>query len=1178
MKLIWKLSIPQAVVVVCLGLTSFIIVNSSFIKMRDRYVRDVVEYRVGSVIKGIETSAQESVNQVSVFVNLPVVIRAYEIAHSGDIHDVNSPQSRAARELLRKELALMLDSYNDATGHKLQLHFHLPSGLSLARLWRDKNAKVNGEWVDISDDISSYRPTVMEVNKSGKTAIGLEPGSGGFAIRGVIPVKARDGRLLGSAEVLRDFEPVLASVTVKGKFDVALYANREVLDFSAELQDLEMHPLLGDFVRVVKAQDQDVESVITPGLLSNGRNGGVFENHGAMTLAAFPLYDYSGKQSGVLVCAMNTGAIYAFAYTAGVTLALMLAGMVMASSIVLMLGLHMLVTSPLNNVKEKIRDITEDRMDLSERIPDFQKDEIGDLARSFNTLTSKVGALIGDLREADERAGGLLDSTPLCSILIDENMKVLYCNKVVEKVFGVRDRREFMERFLEFSPPLQPCGKASVDLAREHVARAFREGSHCFEWMHQKLNGEFIPSEITLVRIKQKGSYILAAFMLDLREREAMFLRLREESAKFESMAHWYESILDSIPFPVSVQDVDEKWAFINATLEKVLREQRERLLGVPCGSWGLSICNTENCAIACAKRGLKQTRFSYEGSSYQVDVGVLKGLQGEITGYIEVIQDITELEELARRRAEAEAASIAKSAFLAKMSHEIRTPINAVLGVAEIQLQDTTLSRDMTEAFGKIYVAGYTLLGIINDILDLSKIEQGKMELTLARYDVANLISDTVQLNLVRNASRPIDFTLQVEDDMLSELFGDELRIKQILNNLLSNAFKYTEKGKVELAVSLEYGNEAVHSDVTLVCRVSDTGQGMTEKQIQLMFEEYTRFNVTANRMVEGTGLGMNITQFLVRMMDGEISVESKPGEGSVFTVRLPQGRIGSSVIGAETAENLRLFRKTSMLRTKASQIVREPMPYGVVLIVDDVETNLYIADGLMAPYGLTIETVTSGFEAIDKIASGKKYDIVFMDHMMPKMDGVEATKIMRDMGYKSPVIALTANAVVGQEEMFLENGFDDFLSKPIDLRCLNAILNKWIRDKHPPEVVYAARRMYDVQTDYMAPEPQADLQLADAFIRDAEKALASLEAIQENRHRRQDDMQLYLINMHAVKSALAIFGESSLAAIAYRLKQAGQAGNSRALMEETPAFLNALREVIEKVKSGRGINETNL
>jgi FOG: CheY-like receiver len=234
-----------------------------------------------------------------------------------------------------------------------------------------------------------------------------------------------------------------------------------------------------------------------------------------------------------------------------------------------------------------------------------------------------------------------------------------------------------------------------------------------------------------------------------------------------------------------------------------------------------------------------------------------------------------------------------------------------------------------------------------------------------------------------------------------------------------------------------------------------------MTNEQMHKLFDEYTRFNLEANRTVEGTGLGMNITRQLVRMMNGEISVESEPGKGSVFTVRLPQKIVGSGVLGKESAEKVKQFNTGRTAQTNnAPQFVREYMPYGRVLIVDDVESNLYVARGLMAPYGLSIEIATSGPETIEKIKGGATYDIIFMDHFMPQMDGMEATKIIRDLGYTHPIIALTANALAGQAEMFLENGFDGFISKPIDIRQLNASLNKFIRDKYPPEVVETARR----------------------------------------------------------------------------------------------------------------------
>jgi len=510
------------------------------------------------------------------------------------------------------------------------------------------------------------------------------------------------------------------------------------------------------------------------------------------------------------------------------------------------------------------------------------------------------------------------------------------------------------------------------------------------------------------------------------------------------------------------------------------------------------------------------------------------------------------------------------KSDFLSRMSHEIRTPMNAILGITEIQLQDETLTPSLREALDKIFNSGYLLLGIINDILDLSKIEAGKLELSPAGYDIPNLINDTVQLTVMHYDNKPIDFNLQVDENIPITLFGDELRIKQILNNLLSNAFKYTEKGGVSLSVAAEDFQNRDNPQVTLVFRVADTGQGMTEEQVNKLFDEYTRFNMEVNRTTEGTGLGMSITKQLVHMMNGEISVESEPGKGSVFTVRLPQLIIGSGVLGKELAESVNQFNDGKASKTnKVPQFVREYMPYGRVLVVDDVETNLYVARGLMAPYGLSIEVASSGAEAIEKIKNGAVYDIIFMDHFMPKMDGIETTKIIRNMGYMYPIIALTANALIGQAEIFLENGFDGFISKPIDIRQLNASLNKLIRDRYPPETVEAARQQAvkiraksssDKSQTLSGPELEA------VFTRDAEKAYSILKTIISNTFRRDDDFRQYIINIHAMKSALANIGENELSAIALKLELAGRAENIPVIKAETPAFLDALGEVIEK------------
>jgi len=515
------------------------------------------------------------------------------------------------------------------------------------------------------------------------------------------------------------------------------------------------------------------------------------------------------------------------------------------------------------------------------------------------------------------------------------------------------------------------------------------------------------------------------------------------------------------------------------------------------------------------------------------------------------------------------------KSNFLATMSHEIRTPLNAILGMTEIQMQNASHPPSTSESFLKINNSGNLLLNIINDILDLSKIEAGKLELVSLKYDVSSLINDIIQLNSIRYESKPIEFKIDIDENIPSELVGDELRIKQILNNLLSNAFKYTAHGEVTLSASAECvgrGGGAVL--VTLVFQVKDTGQGMTQDQITKLFDEYTRFNMEANRTTEGAGLGMTITRNLVDLMYGKINVKSTVGEGTLVTVRLPQKTEGigiRSILGREMSENLRKFKQGNIIQFKKTQISHEYMPYGRVLIVDDVETNLFVAKGLMMPYGLKISLATSGFEAIEKVKAGDIYDIVFMDHMMPKMDGIETTKLLRNMGYTYPIVALTANALAGQAEMFLKNGFDDFISKPIDIRQLNVALNRLIRDKQPSEVVEAANKEKAelekrgvINQGYQ----HVDKQLAEIFARDAEKAIKVIDASLQNKLKSESDLQMYIINVHAMKSALANIGENELSATAVRLEQAGRDKDIDLILSDTQDFVDKLSKVVIEIK----------
>ena len=647
--------------------------------------------------------------------------------------------------------------------------------------------------------------------------------------------------------------------------------------------------------------------------------------------------------------------------------------------------------------------------------------------------------------ETDERMQIMFDSSPQSASFWDENLNIIDCNNEAAKLFDLPNKQMFVDRFFEFSPESQPDGSLSKDKAYELLRRALNEDTYRHEWLHQKQNGEPIPSEVIFVRARYKGKYCITAYIKDLRGQQAM------------------------------------------------LREMHK----------------------------------------------------AEI----------------------AEESNKMKSKFLATMSHEIRTPMNAILGVTEIQMQNKALPQDTYEALSHIHSSGYMLLGIINDILDLSKVDAGKLELLPDRYAVASIIQDIVQLNTMRIGSKRINFALHIDPFTPAELIGDELRIKQILNNLLTNAIKYTESGEVMLSVAAEYKalpeteDQGDADPVTLIFRVRDTGQGITQDQLNLIFDEYTRFNTRAHRVIQGTGLGLSITKHLVEMMNGEIAVESAPDKGSTFTVRLPQDAVGPDILGAETAKSLEQFHFNSPAQVKTAPIIRQPMPYGRVMIVDDVETNLYVAKGLLAPYELSIDTAESGHDAITKIKAGNVYDIVFMDHMMPIMDGIEATIQIRALGYTHPIVALTANAVAGQAEMFLMSGFDDYISKPIDIRQLNLLLNRLIRDKQPPEVLEAVKNgsMKKPVVDD-APSSSLDPELARTFIRDAKKAVETLKTF-------NDDIHLYTVTTHAMKSALANIGEEELSAVAKKLEAAGREGNTAVIAAETPAFLSDLQAVIRKI-----------
>ena len=685
--------------------------------------------------------------------------------------------------------------------------------------------------------------------------------------------------------------------------------------------------------------------------------------------------------------------------------------------------------------------------------------------------------------------------------------------------------------------------------------------------------------------------------------------------------------------------------------------------------------------------------------------------LLGESAGLFISLTDITSL---VKARFEVEAATRAKSAFLANTSHEIRTPMNAILGMAELILRKD-ISPDVYEDVTNIKQAGTNLINIVNDVLDISKIESGKLNIIPVEYRFASLIDDAISMIRMRLLEKHLDFIVNIESSIPSVLAGDETRIRQVLINILNNAVKYTKKGEVRLRV---FSDDSLSGKVsspgtTLIFEVSDTGTGIKQENLDKLFEEFEQFDTRVNRGAEGTGLGLTISRNLCRLMGGDITASSTYGEGSMFRIAIPQ-EVNDSTPYAKvhapenktliifekrtkriqtltcSAESLGVRYNTAANRDEFKSLLKpDPSPYVLIsfqllmeakkslkplfedgslnadtklaiysdynstklpedfiadlpadvskncrlllsplhphslacflndeegisynandfspgftapearlLIVDDIVTNLKVANGLLKPYLANVDTCLSGAEAIDMVAKDK-YDIIFMDHMMPDMDGIEAAAYIRAFekercSYSKtaeteahiPIIALTANAVSGMKEMFIENGFDDFLSKPIGIKKLDEIMWKWIPAGKrltkliKPEISSAPVKSLpdipgiDIKRGIAMTGgiPDTYMQILECFSGDIGKTLVFLNGFSNNIEHDGNtaNMMDFTTNIHAIKSAAASVGASEISSQAARLETAGNENDLDFIRQALPDFNSRLAKLARDI-----------
>jgi signal transduction histidine kinase/CheY-like chemotaxis protein/HPt (histidine-containing phosphotransfer) domain-containing protein len=780
------------------------------------------------------------------------------------------------------------------------------------------------------------------------------------------------------------------------------------------------------------------------------------------------------------------------------------------------------------------------------------------------------------LEEAERRLNDMMSSARMPCLVWDETGNVIAYNKEIAGLFDAPkdlSPEEFNIFLIELQPEYQSDGTETEILMHTLIREALEKGFSRTSLQLRRHDGKSLYFEVTATRISWPPGYRLLLYYYDLTGIKAIHGNMKEddegirmmlESTPMICLLHDERNrVIDCNGIALNVFGVRDKSEFIgnfynffpeyqsdgSRSRDKAKEISRELFEkgSLPGFEWWFQTAAGEPLPVEVTLVRI-HWKDPYNYLSYSRDLREIKANEQRMLESIDLNQ---KLELLERQKDAAQAASEAKSLFLANMSHEIRTPMNAIIGMSELLLAGKNLDEGQLHHVQSIHTSATFLMDIINDILDYSKIQAGKLSLVPGHYDFHLVIDNINSMVRFLAGNKGIAFNLSREGEIPRYLYGDDIRLRQALLNILSNAVKFTDKGEVTLIIRV--------TDTSINFEVSDTGIGIREEDIPLLFTAFTQTDMQKNRSKEGTGLGLAISKSVVEMMGGSITVESVYGEGTTFHIAIPK------VLGEET-----------MINGANDNDYRIFAPNARILVVDDNAINLNVACGLLQLCKITADTAASGREAIEKITRNQ-YDIVFMDHMMPGMDGVEATKIIREKGIKVTIIALTANAVAGAKEEFFTAGMDDWLTKPINKALFFKMLEKWVPaekiTKASAEPVDLGDKAEDVVPDEFRRSIEQIEGLSvktglernsgwDSYKTSLRLMIKEIETCDMNLKDflEAGDLHNFSIRVHGMKSALAFIGAQKLSGMAYDLELASDKEDADFCTSNLPPFLKRL------------------